>query len=135
MTQTDIPIPKIYNTRTHNHMNQSFITCYFKIAYTAHTKTYKISASHTIKQFIQKMTQYIRNDFYLELLNVPHFEFVCAGHYSIHGVASEQGPAIISTPNHTLVSLLGRDEHTTDDNHLALYIRPCEEEITISNNT
>jgi hypothetical protein len=128
-------IPKIYNIRTHNHMNQHFITCYFKIAYTTHNKTYKISASHTMKQFVQKMKQYIRNDFYLELLNVPNFEFVCADHYSIHGVASEQGPAIIPTPDYHLDSLLGRDEHNSDDNYLAFYIRPSEEQNSIQNNT
>jgi len=134
MTQQNIP--KIYNTRTHNHMNQRFITCYFKIAYTTHTKTYKISASHTMKQFIQKMRQYIRNDLYLELLDVPNFEFVYANHYSIHGVASEQGPALVPTPNHTLDSLVGRDQHnTSDDNYLAFYIRPCEEQNSIIHNT
>lgn len=133
MTRNDIQ--KIYNIRTHNHMNQRFITCYFKIAYTTHAKTYKISASHTIKQFIQKMKQYIRNDFYLELLDVPNFEFVCADHYSIHGVASEQGPALVSTPNHTLDSLVNVSENSADDNYLAFYIRPCPEENVIINNT
>ena len=133
MTRNDIP--RIYNIRTHNHMNQRFITCYFKIAYTTHAKTYKISASHTMKQFIQKMTQYIRNDFYLELLGVPNFEFVCADHYSIHGVASEQGPALVSTPNHTLDSLVNLSENIADDNYLAFYIRPCAEENSIQNNT
>lgn len=134
MTQQNIP--KIYNIRTHNHMNQQFITCYFKIAYTTHTKTYKISASHTMKQFIQKMRQYIRNDLYLELLDVPNFEFVCADYYSIHGVASEQGPALVPTPNYTLDSLVGRDQHnTSDDNYLAFYIRPCEEQNSVINNT
>ena len=117
-------------------MNQRFITCYFKIAYTTHTKTYKISASHTMKQFIQKMKQYIRNDLYTELLDIPNFEFVCADHYSIHGVASEQGPALVPTPNHTLDSLIGRDQHNiTDDNYLAFYIRPCDEQNSIHNNT
>ena len=134
MTQI-VNIPKIYNTRTHNHMNQRFITCYFKIAYSTHNKTYKISASHTIKQFIQKMKRYIRNDFYLELLDVPNFEFVRADHYSIHGVASEQGPALVSTPTHTLGSLVGTDEDTADENYLAFYIRPCEEQNSIHNNT
>jgi hypothetical protein len=134
MTQQNIP--KIYNIRTHNHMNQHFITCYFKIAYTMHTKTYKISASHTIKQFVQKMKQYIRNDLYLELLDVPNFEFVCADHYSIHGVASEQGPALVPTPSHTLDSLIGRDQHNiSDDSYLAFYIRPCEEQNSVQNNT
>lgn len=133
MTRNDIQ--KIYNIRTHNHMNQRFITCYFKIAYTTYAKTYKISASHTMKQFIQKMKQYIRNDFYLELLNFPNFEFVCADHYSIHGVASEQGPALISTPNHTLDSLINPSENSNDEPYLAFYIRPCEEQNSIINNT
>ena len=134
MTQQNIP--KIYNIRTHNHMNQRVITCYFKIAYTTHAKTYKISASHTIKQFIQKMKLYIRNDLYLELLNEPNFEFVCANYYSIHGVASEQGPALVPTPNYTLDSLVGRDQHnTSDDNYLSFYIRPREEQNSVINNT
>lgn len=133
MTQQNIP--KIYNIRTHNHMNQRFITCYFKIAYTTHNKTYKISASHTMKQFVQKMKQYIRNDFYLELLDVPNFEFVFAHHYSIHGVASEQGPPLIPTPDYHLDSLLGNDQDNSDDNYLAFYIRPCEEQNSIQNNT
>jgi hypothetical protein len=89
-----------------------------------------------MKQFIQKMKQYIRNDLYLELLEIPNFEFVCADHYYIHGVASEQGFALVSTPNHTLDSLVGRDQHnTSDDSYLAFYIRPCEEENSIINNT
>jgi parallel beta-helix repeat protein len=81
------------------------------------------------------MKQYIRNDFYLELLDVPNFEFVCADHYSIHGVASEQGPALVSTPNHTLDSLVNVSENSADDNYLAFYIRPCPEENVIINNT
>jgi hypothetical protein len=90
-----------------------------------------------MKQFIQKMKQYIRNDLYIELLDIPNFEFVCADHYSIHGVASEQGLALVPTPNHTLDSLVGRDQdNISDDSYLAFYIRPCaEENIVIDNNT
>lgn len=133
MTRNDIQ--RIYNIRTHNHMNQRFITCYFKIAYTEHTKTYKISASHTMKQFIQKMKQYIRNDLYLELLGVPDFEFVYACHYSENGHAmAEQGPPLISTPDHTLDSLVNLGENNSDDPYLAFYIRPCAEQNTIHNN-
>lgn len=129
-------VTKIYNTRTHNLMNQRFITCYFKIAYTEHTKTYKISASHTIKQFIQKMKQYIRNDFYLELLDVPNFEFVCAGHHNENGDAlAEEGPALVPTPVYRLDSMLNSSENSTDDSYLAFYIRPCAEQNIIINNT
>jgi len=133
MTQQNIP--KIYNIRTHNNMNQRFITCYFKIAYTEHTKTYKISASHTMKQFIQKMRQYIRNDLYLELLGVPNFEFVCAGHYNENGYAAEEGPSLISTPIYRLDSLLNSSENSNDEAYLAFYIRPCPEQNVIINNT
>jgi len=132
MTQQNIS--KIYNIRTHNHMNQRFITCYFKIAYTEHTKTYKISASHTIKHFIQKMKQYIRNDLYLELLGVPDFEFVCAGYHNENGYAPEEGPALIPTPEYRLDSLANIDVNNNDDSYLAFYIRPYAEQNTIHNN-
>ena len=128
-------IPKIYNIRTHNNMNQRFITCYFKIAYTEHTKTYKISASHTMKQFIQKMKQYIRNDLYLELLGVPDFEFVYAGHYNENGHAAEEGPSLISTTIYRLDSLLNSSENNTDEAYLAFYIRPCEQQNSIIHTT
>ena len=129
-------IQKIYNIRTHNNMNQRFITCYFKIAYTEHTKTYKISASHTMKQFIQKMKQYIRNDLYLELLDVPNFEFVYAGHHNENGNAlAEEGPSLISTPIYRLDSLLNSSENNSDEAYLAFYIRPCAEQNIIINNT
>lgn len=128
-------IPKIYNIRTHNNMNQRFITCYFKIAYTEHTKTYKISASHTMKQFIQKMKQYIRNDLYLELLGVPDFEFVYASHYNENGHAAEEGPSLISTSIYRLDSLLNSSENNTDEAYLAFYIRPCEQQNSIIHRT
>ena len=127
------PIPKIYDTRFHDNTNQRFITCYFKIAYTIHTKTYDISATHTIEEFINKMKQQIRNDLYLELSEASDFEFVNAYHYSIDGVASEQGPALQTSRQHTLLSLC--PENTADDLFLAFYIRPQHQDIINNNNT
>ena len=133
---TTITIPKIYNTDTHNDTQQRFITCTFKIVYTNHMRVYKISETHTIERFIQKMTQYIRNDLYLELQETPCFELVNADHYSIHGVASEQGPALISSSQHTLDTLVNRHENN-DDAFLAFYIRPFERQnvVNTTNNT
>lgn len=133
MTLNDIP--KIYNIRAPPNMNERFITCYFKLVYTTHTKTYKISASHTIEDFINKMKMYISNDLYFQLIDVNNFDFVCVGHYSIHGVASEQGPPLVSTPHYILNSLVNSNENSSDDPYLAFYIRPCNEENTIINNT
>lgn len=133
MTVNHQSIPKIYDTRFHDNTNQRFITCYFKIAYTIHTKTYYISATHTIDEFINKMKQQIRNDLYLELSEAPDFEFVNADHYSIHGVASEQGPALQTSTQHSLVTLCS--QNSLDDLFLAFYIRPRNQDIINNNNT
>ena len=98
--------PRIYNTRTIYDLNQRFITCYFKIAYTTHTRTYDISS-----QLYRIMKPRIRNDLYLELSQINDFVFVLAGQN-----AQEEGEHLLSSINTTLRDI-------TDTNDISFYIR------------
>ena len=104
--------PIIYNTRRFNDSNQTFITCYFKIAYTTHTKTYDMSSQLTLSQLYNIMRPRIRNDLYLELSEVNDFVFVLAGQ-----TAQEEGEYLLPSINTTLRDI-------TDTNDLSFYIRP-----------
>ncbi len=104
--------PTIYSTRRFNDLNQSFITCYFKIAYTTHTKTYDISSQFTLSQLYNIMRPRIRNDLYLELSEVNDFVFVIAGQN-----AQEEGEHLLPSINTTLRDI-------TDTDNISFYIRP-----------
>lgn len=104
--------PRIYSTRRFNDLNQTFITCYFKIAYTTYTKTYDISYQFTLSQLYNIMRPRIRNDLYLELSEVNDFVFVLAEQN-----AQEEGEHLLPSINTTL-----RDIADTDN--ISFYIRP-----------
>jgi hypothetical protein len=104
--------PRIYNTRRIYDITQSFITCYFKIAYTTHTRTYEISSQFTLSQLYEIMSSRIRNDLYLELSEINDFVFVIAGQNT-----QEEGEYLVPSNFTTL-----RDITETD--HISFYIRP-----------
>jgi len=103
--------PIIYNTRRFNDLNQTFITCYFKIAYTTHTRTYDISSQFTLAQLYNIMRPRIRNDLYLELSEVNDFVFVLAGQN-----AQEEGEHLVPSISTTLRDI-------TDTDNISFYIR------------
>ncbi len=107
--------PIIYNTRRFNDSNQTFITCYFKIAYTTYTRTYDISSQFTLSQLYCIMKPRIRNDLYLELSEVNDFVFVLAGQ-----TAQEQGEHLLPSINTTLRDI-------TDTDNISFYIRPVND--------
>ena len=104
--------PRIYDTTIHNDLNQSFITCYFKISYTTHTITYDISSQIRLERLYNTMSERIRSDLYLELSEANKFEFVVAGQN-----AQEEGE-----PLSPRFSTRLRDIAETD--HISFYIRP-----------
>lgn len=107
--------PRIYNTRRFNDLNQTFITCYFKIAYTTYTRTYDISSQFTLSQLYNIMKPRIRNDLYLELSEVNDFVFVLADQN-----AQEEGEHLLPSINTCLRDI-------TDTNDLSFYIRPVND--------
>lgn len=104
--------PRIYNTRRFYDVHQTFITCYFKIAYTTHTVTYDISSQFTLSQLYNIMRPRIRNDLYVELSEVNEFVFVIAGQN-----AQEEGEHLLPSISTTLRDI-------TDTNDISFYIRP-----------
>lgn len=103
--------PRIYSIRSFNDLEQRFITCYFKIAYTTHTITYDISSKFTLSQLYNIMRPRIRNDLYVELSQINEFVFVIAGQD-----AQEQGEYLLPSINTTLRDI-------TDTNDISFYIR------------
>ena len=104
--------PVIYNTRRFNDSNQTFITCYFKIAHTTYNRTYDISSQFTLSQLYNIMKPRIRNDLYLELSEINDFVFVLAGQN-----AQEEGEYLLPSINTTLRDI-------TDTDNISFYIRP-----------
>ena len=107
--------PRIYSTRRFNDLNQTFITCYFKIAYTTHTRTYDISSQFTLSQLYNIMRPRIRNDLYLELSEVNEFVFVLSSQN-----AQEEGEHLLPSINTTLRDI-------TDTDNISFYIRPVND--------